>query len=105
MEGSIEMKMQAIDKMIEMRNQLIVMQDNLNMFNGFDKNGTVIIHNTSAFFEIAKHVGAKVEPGNMTNAGLRTMFNYKDVKFVAYIDSEERILYEHEIHRSDANVL
>ena len=105
MEGSIEMKMQAIDKMIELRNQLIVMQKNIGVWNGFDKDDVILIYDNSDFFNIARHVGANVNSDNVSEIGLRTVFNYKDVKFVAYIKQEEYQMYEHEIYKGDENVL
>lgn len=105
MEGSIEMKMQAIDKMIEIRNQLIVMQKKLNIWNEFDEDDEILVYDTPEFFDIARHIGAKVESDGTYSSGLHVLFTYKDVKFSTYVNSSELSIYEHEIHRSDENVL
>lgn len=51
MKMSIEMKIQALDKMIEMRKQLMAMQDNLRVYNSMDKDTAVLIYSLEDFFE------------------------------------------------------
>ena len=106
MEGSIEMKMQAIDKMIELRSQLITMQENLGMYNGFEERTSILIYKTDVFFEYASHIGTKVTSVYVTDDGdICVMFTYKDVMFDTYVKPEEYQMYEHEIYKGDENVL
>ena len=43
MDASIEMKLLAIDRMIDMRKQLIAMQDNLGMSNGLGADERILV--------------------------------------------------------------
>lgn len=103
MDASVEMKIQAIDKMIELRKQLIVMQDNMGVWNGLDKDCVILVYNASEFFDIAKHVGANVESDEICEQGLRIMFSYKNTTFVAYINPSDYQHYESEIDRGDSD--
>ena len=50
MECSMEMKMQAVDKMLAVRKQLITMQDKVGMWNQVDDRTPLLIYNTEDFF-------------------------------------------------------
>lgn len=104
MENSMEMKMQAIDKMLEMRKQIIDMQDNLGMYNGFDKDTPVLIYNTEEFFEMARHVKAGVSTGYIADDGMiNVMFSYNETLFNTYILPGEYQFYEEEIDRGETD--
>lgn len=104
MDCSTEMKMQAIDKMIEMRNQLITMQDNLGMYNSVDNETPILIYQTDDFFEIANMVNGKVKSGDVMDSGrIEITFNYKDTEFNTFILPVEYQLHEHEIDRGENN--
>lgn len=86
MKMSIEMKMQGLDKMIEMRKQLAVMQDNLGAYNGFGKDDSILIYSTEEFLEIANHVNARVTSEALEKKNhAELLFNYNDVVFHTYI--------------------
>jgi hypothetical protein len=100
MKMSIEMKMQGLDKMIEMRKQLVVMQDNLGVFNGFGKDDGILIYSTEEFLEIANHVNTNVvsealEKENYT----RLSFDYNGTVFHTFI-----LPHEHEAYKSEIDL-
>lgn len=104
MECSMEMKMQAIDKMLEMRKQLSVIQNNLGMWNSADDTCPVLVYQTEDFFEVANEVNASVQSGDITDKGMiEISFDYKDVKFHTFILPGEYQLHEHEIDRGDSD--
>lgn len=70
MNDSIEMKLQAIDKMIDMRKQLITMQENLNMSTGVDFNDEILVYHLKDLQELAEATGNKIhENGYTSNDG------------------------------------
>ena len=99
-EMSIEMRKVALDKMIEIRKQLLVMQDNLGVYNCLDKDSTVLIYSTEDFFEIARHVKANITSGNLDECYLQLFFKYNETTFTTYILPDEYQLYESEIDAS-----
>lgn len=102
MECSMEMKMQAIDKMLEVRKQLSAIQNNLGMWNSTDDTCPVLIYQTENFFEVANEVNASVRSGEITDKGMiEILFNYKDVLFKTFILPGEYQLHEHEIDRGE----
>lgn len=104
MESSIEMKIQALDKLLEMRKQLITMQDNLGMYTSVAEEIPILIYQTEEFFEVAKEVGAVVTSGDITDRGaIELMFNHKETTFNTYILPGEYQLHEHEIDRGNEN--
>ena len=104
MENSMEMKMQAIDLMLEARKQMIVMQDNLGIYNGFGKGDRILIYSTEDFFEMARYVKEKVRTGDIADNGMiNVMFSYNGVIFNTFILPGEYQLYEEEIDRGEAD--
>lgn len=104
MESSIEIKIQALDKMLEMRKQLITMQDNLGMFTSAAKEIPILIYQTEEFFEVANEVGANVVSGDIVDQGMiELLFDYKEASFHTYILPGEYQLHEHEIDRGNEN--
>ncbi|MGN0352428.1 MAG: hypothetical protein ACI4ES_12315 [Roseburia sp.] len=104
MDCSIEMKIQALDRMIEMRKQLITMQDNLGVYNSLSEDTFVLIYRTENFFEIANELKANVESGPTTKEGdIILSFYYKDTKFSTFILPKEYELLKHEIDRGESD--
>lgn len=104
MKGSMEMKMQAIDEMLEMRKQMIVMQDNLGIYNGFGKGDKILIYSTEDFFEMARRVKERVSTGNIASNGMISiMFSYNGVLFNTFIWPREYQLHENEIDRGETD--
>jgi len=98
MEMSIEMKMQALDKMIEMRNQMVTMQDNLGVYNGFDKDSGILIYSTEDFLEIAKHVSTSIASRELKEIGnVELSFNYNGTEFRTFVLPCEYEEYKSEI--------
>ena len=99
MEMSTEMKMQALDKMIEMRNQLIAMQDNLGVYNGFDKDSGILIYSTEEFIEIAKHVNTSISSRVLEKIGsVELSFNYNGTEFHTFALPCECEEYKNELN-------
>lgn len=105
MDASIEMKLQAIDRMIDIRKQLIVMQDNLGMSNGLDSDEKVLIYHLKDLLELAKAVGNEAyETGYKSERGYtEVVFEYKGVAFNTYILPEEYELYKSKTGRGNRN--
>lgn len=104
MESSIEMKMQAIDKMLELRKQIIDMQDKLGVYNGLGESDCVLIYNTEDFFEMARRVKERVSTGNIASNGMISiMFSYNGVLFNTFIWPREYQLHEDEIDRGETD--
>ena len=102
MKCNMEMKIQAIDRMLEMRSQLIAMQDNLGMYNAFGADCPVLIYQTEDFFEVSNEVNASVQSGDITDSGMIELrFSYKDTEFNTFILPGEYQLHEHEIDRGE----
>ena len=97
MEISIEMKMQELDKMLEMREQLAVMQDNLGVYNSFDKKSNILIYSTKEFIFIARCLNASVGVRNVGEKNKHLIFSYRGTKFVTYILPCEYEEYKGEI--------
>lgn len=104
MEMSIEMKMQALDKMIEMRNQMVTMQDNLGVYNGFDKDNGILIYSTEDFLEIAKHVSTSIASRELEKIGnVELSFNYNGTEFHTFVLPCEYEEYKSEINAGGGN--
>lgn len=103
MDCSMEMKLQAIDKMIEMRNQLIGMQENLRMSNGFTVDGSILVFETNDLIELSKAVEADIhKTGYITKDGFPEIaFEYKGIKFNTYDYSNDYERYENQTARGD----
>ena len=98
MEMSIEMKIQGLDKMIEMRKQLSVMQDNLGIYNGFGKDDSILIYFTEEFLEIANYVNARIASKALEKENHAELsFNYNGVVFHTYILPCEYEVYKDKI--------
>lgn len=92
MEGSIEMKMQALDKMLEHRKQLVALQIELGMWNDFDERDSVLIFSVEDFFLYANHIGAKVtckKAGEDGSFPVKLEFSYKEALFTTYTNFEK----------------
>ena len=99
MEASIEMKIVVLDQMLEVRKQLIEMQEGLGMYNGLDLESTILIYSPKEFIEYSKAVGADfAETGYKTDEGNREIaFEYKGMSFNTYVYPEEYELYKEEL--------
>ena len=104
MEMSIEMKMQALDKMIEMRNQLIAMQNNLGVYNSMDEESSILVYSTEDFFEIARYVKANVSSDGIVMGNTRLVFQYKGTGFTTHVLPCEYKEYKNEIDVGEQNV-
>lgn len=94
MNGSIEMKLQAIDKMTDMRKQLITMQENLNMSTGVDFNDEILVYHLKDLQELAEATGNKIhENGYTSNDG---WIEYKETGFRTYLAPDEYKAYKGE---------
>ena len=70
MDASIEMKLLAIDRMIDMRKQLIAMQDNLGMSNGLSADERILVFHLEDLLELSKAIGTEVhETGYISERG------------------------------------
>lgn len=98
MDASIEMKLQAIDKMIDMRNQLITMQENLNMSTGVDLDNEVLVYRLKDLRELAEATGNKIhENGYTSNDGcVGVAFKYKETGFCTYLAPDVYEAYKNE---------
>lgn len=108
MEGSIEMKMQALDKTLDAREQMNTMLSNLGFYHCCSgESSSVLVRNKEEFFEYANHINAEVTSDYKkdTDGDIKVKFIYRDVEFSAFLNPDKISLYEHEIHRSDENVL
>ena len=105
MDASIEMKLLAIDRMIDMRKQLIVMQDNLRMNSGLDSSEKVLVYHLKDLLELSKAIGTEVhETGYISDRGyMEVAFEYKGVTFNTYILPKEYELYKNEEGRGNSN--
>ncbi len=105
MDASIEMKLLAIDRMIDMRKQLIAMQDNLGMSNGLSADEKILVYHLEDLLELSKAIGTEVhETGYISERGYTEVaFEYKGVTFNTYILSEEYELYKNEKGRGNSN--
>ena len=100
MEMSIEMKIQALDKMIEMRNQMVTVQDNLGVYNGFNKNCGILIYSTEDFLEIAKHVSTSIASRELKEIeNVELSFNYNGTEFHTFVLLCEYEAEQERIHR------
>lgn len=98
MNGSIEMKLQAIDKMIDIRNQLITMQENLNMSTGVDFGDGVLVYRLKDLQELAEATGNEIhENGYTSNDGwIGVASKYKGTEFHTYLAPDEYKAYKGE---------
>ena len=96
MDCSIEIKLQAIDKMIAMREQLAAMQDNLGMNNGFSLDDKILVYRLDDLKELSKATGNEIhETGYVSDTGfVEVAFGYKEVVFHAYLSPEEHKAYK-----------
>lgn len=90
MECSVEMKIQAIDKMLELAKQLMVMQDNLGVNVYFDNGGSVSIWDVDSFFKIADEVEAQIKYNPKRSCTWYDYFEflYKDIRITTFVDAE-----------------
>lgn len=108
MEGSIEMKRQILDKMLDVREQMVALENDLGIYHIYvDGDSDVLFHNKEEFFYFAKLMGAKVESDYEKDeiGDISVKFIYREVTFKTFLNEEESQLYQHEIARSDADVL
>lgn len=98
MNGSIEMKLQAIDKMIDMRNQLITMQENLNMSTGVDFSNGVLVHSLKDLQELAEATGNEIhETEYVPGDGWKEVaFEYKEISLHTFLTQDEYEAYKSE---------
>ena len=91
MESSIEMKMQAIDKMLEQRKQLIIMANNTGLHMGFDPDTSITVYDASDFFEYAEKFGSEVKESDFkpSTGRICVYFSYHDCDFDCYLDATE----------------
>lgn len=96
MDCSVEMKLQAIDKMIAMREQLTAMQDNLEMNNGFSNDDKILVYRLDGLKELSKAIGNEIhETRYVSDAGyVEVAFEYKKVVFHTYLSPEEYKAYK-----------
>ncbi len=96
MDCSIEMKLQAIDKMIAMREQLAAMQDNLGMNNGFSLDDKILFYRLDDLKELSKATGNEIhETGHVSDVGyVEVAFEYKEVVFHTYLSPNEYKAYK-----------
>ena len=92
MECSLEMKLQAIDKMIAMREQLVAMQSNYRMNNGFELGGKILAYCLEDLQELSKTTGNEIyETGYVSDTGwTEVTFEYKEIGFHAIYTDENR---------------
>ncbi|MGN0246820.1 MAG: hypothetical protein ACI4DK_12775 [Lachnospiraceae bacterium] len=108
MEGSIEMKMQSLDKILDTREQMNTMLSNLGFYHCCSgESSSVLVRNTDEFFEYANHINAEVMSDYKKDADgdIKVKFIYRDVEFSTFLNPDKISLYGHRIHRSDENVL
>ena len=91
MKCSIEMKLQAIDKMITTREQLITMQDNLGMDNGLRLGTGILVYSLEDLQELSKATGNEIrETGYVSDTGwVNVAFEYKGIAFNTYLPPED----------------
>lgn len=96
MDCSVEMKLQAIDKMIAMREQLAAMQNNLGMNNGFDLDDKILVYRLNGLKELSKATGNEIhETGYVSDTGfVEVSFEYKEVIFHTYLSPNEYKAYK-----------
>lgn len=105
MNGSVEMKMQVLDKMIAARTRMLDLQESLGMFSIF-RDESIFISDTDEFFAYAKHIGAKVKHNGTTPGGsIQVIFAYNGIRFSAHLFADEYQQYRHEIEGGDTDVL
>ena len=104
MEMTMDMKIDAIKKMIEMRNQLITMQRNLGMWDGFEPFTAILILSQNEFFEIAKAVEAPVFGKKLkrniktgTQYNIELYFSFNGTDFHTFVNKYEYKKYRKEI--------
>lgn len=86
MDASIEMKIQEIDKLLELRKQIIEIQTPLNMDIGVYGFETVLIENNEDFLELADYVGKGIEKGIVARSGnVEFLLKYKGIKFNIFV--------------------
>ncbi len=105
MVGSVEMKIQALNEMIEARTRMLDLQEALGMFSIF-RDECILICDTDEFFAYAKHIGVKVTHNGTTPGGsIHVIFTYKEVRFSAHIPPDDYRRYQQEIEGGDTDVL
>lgn len=101
MDVSIEMKLQAINKMLDMRNQLIAMQENLGMYDGFDASSSVLVYEIEDLLKLSEAVHCELhETGYITDQGnVSVAFEYKGSSFSSYFSPDDYERYKDKIAR------
>lgn len=108
MEGSIEMKMQSLDKILGAREQMNTMLSNMGLYHCCSgESSSVLVHNVEELFEYANHINAEVTTDYKKDmdGDIKVKFIYRNVEFSTFLNPDKISLYEHQIHRSDENVL
>ena len=96
MDCSVEMKLQAIDKMIAMREQLATMQSNLRMDNGLHSGGEILVYLLEDLQELSKVTGSKIhETGYVTDDGwIKVALEYNGAVFNIYLSPDKYKAYK-----------
>ena len=96
MDCSVEMKLQAIDRMIAMREQLAAMQSNLRMDTGLNSSGRILVYFLEDLQELSKATGNKMhKTGYVTDSGcIEVALEYKGVVFNTYLSSNKYKAYK-----------
>lgn len=104
MEMSIEMMIQSLNRMIDIRNLLIDMQDDIGVYNSVGKETSVLVYQTERFFKMAEFLNAEVQSGdNEIHGDMRLFFYHKEIAICTYILSHERELYRDRIQAGEDN--
>lgn len=100
----VKTKLQEVDKMLDMRQQLDALQRSLGIYNGFEMQSSILICKVRDFFELSKSAKSVVyKTGYITDYGaMEVAFNYKGYKFVTFIFAHECEEYKDRI-ASDEN--
>lgn len=96
MNCSVEMKLQTIDKMLAMREQLIVMQNNLGMSTGVGISDKILIFRLEDLQELSKATGNKMyETGYVSDSSwVEVALEYKGVVFNTYLPPNKYKAYK-----------
>lgn len=96
MDCSVEMKLQAIDRMIAMREQLAAMQSNLTMDTGLNSDGKILVYRSEDLRELSKAIGNKMyETGYVSDSSwVEVALEYKGVVFNTYLPPNKYKAYK-----------
>lgn len=91
MDASIEMKVQAVNKMLAQRKRLSKMLVSLGMYDGVNPDSNIIVYETSEFFQYAEILGAEARQSDYepVNYSARIDFSYNGYTFSAYLTDAE----------------